>query len=121
MMFNNLLNSAFTIIPTQVVQVKRFIDNVVDDAGYLIPDYEEDLIDIKASIQSVPADEMKALGLDFTKRTMKLFTSFDVKSLNTLKQSDIIIYEGIEYDVSTPEDWRRQDGWQSYLLVERKQ
>lgn len=116
-MFNNLLNTAMGIIPTQQVEWHRFKGQVNDPILGNKPTYHEPVL-IKGSFQSVDAKDVQEMGLDITRNYRKLYTSHKVENVQRGTMPDIIVYDNKKYSIVGDTDWFAQDGWKSVLCVE---
>ena len=117
-MFNNLLNQALKMIPSQTAVWRRYVGEDIDDAGYSIPMYEDS--EITGSWQAVDTQEIQEMRLTTQKRYQRFYTSNDVKDINRGSHPDIILYNGVEHEVVGDADWYDQDGWKSILCVRRQ-
>lgn len=116
-MFGNLLNTAMKVIPTQTVELIRFIGREQDDEGAFQNTYAPP-VTIRGSFQAVDAQSVKDLGFDSQKNYRRLYTSDDVKGIARGSSPDIIRYAGKRYEVVGDADWYAQDGWKSVYCVE---
>lgn len=137
MMFGNLLNRALTIIPKQKFLYIKFIDTRVNDIG-IKQDFYDRPIEAVGSVQAIQTSMYEKMGLDFSKKYIKVLCSLDVRNFdknNVYKTSqhsfldhnqeqvspDKIIWNNKEYLVENITDWYAQDGWKRIIAVESKQ
>ena len=114
---NNLLNTAFSIIPHQVVQFFGYAGDTNID-GLLIPSYQEP-IEVLASVQALSANSRVYLGFDTSKETLRFFLKIDVSIVNGIskKGSSKIAFNGKEYILESTTNWTAIDGWSECVGV----
>jgi len=116
---SNLLGMAFGVIGQQEVQWERFIGNVENPLGQLVPTYADPEA-IGGSIQSMDARDVQRLGLDMRSTYMTLYTMEPVEGIaKEGRQPDKISYAGNAYDVVGETDWMAQDGWKALVLQKK--
>lgn len=137
MMFNNLLNTALSIIPKQKFLYKKYISTRINDIGI-----KEDLydvpIEVEGSVQAVQKSMYQQFGLDFTKSYIKILCSLDIRNFDknrvyansehnlfdhnqTQTSADKVVWHGKEYLVENVTDWYVQDGWKRIIAVEQQE
>lgn len=117
-MFNNLLNQAFTVIPQQKFTYIQFKGVTVDEMGVKQNEYYAG-VEYNGSVQAVDSKMYQALGLDFSKKYIQVFSSLNIQNVNNNQETpDKIIWNNKEYFVVNCSDWYMQDGWTNILAVE---
>lgn len=116
-MFNNLLNIAMSVIPTQEVEWYRFKDHINDPILGNKPVYHEPVL-IKGSFQATDVKDVKEMGLDINRNYRSLHTSHRVENVQRGSMPDLLVYDGKKYSVVGDADWYAQDGWKSIVCVE---
>lgn len=117
-MFNNLLNQAFTVIPQQKFTYCKFASETVNDIGIKVNVYDNG-VEYNGSVQAVDSKMYQALGLDFSKKYIQVFSSLNIQNVNNNQETpDKIIWNNKEYLVVNCSDWYMQDGWTNILAVE---
>lgn len=117
-MFGNLLNQALSIIPKQKFTYCKYKSNTINDIGLKVDVYETG-IEYEGSVQAVDSKMYQALGLDFSKKYIQIFSSLNILNVNQQQESpDKIIWNEKEYLVVNCSDWYKQDGWTNILAVE---
>lgn len=106
----NLLNMASGLIHFQTAQLRRFTGRVtnaqgLDDSTYAAP------VPFKGSIQPIPKARYEALGLDWNKIYVMIFSSEPLQVIKRDGTGDRVIYAGLEYLCEDEVDWKAQDGW----------
>ena len=117
-MFGNLLNKAFSVIPQQSFTYYKFKTETVNDIGIKQQVYENG-VTYNGSVQAVDSKMYQALGLDFSKEYIQIFSSLNIQNVNRDQQSpDKVVWNNKEYLVVNCSDWYKQDGWTNILAVE---
>jgi len=112
----NLLRLASSVIKFQTVQHFKFLSRTADARGTFVPSYA-DPVNIKGSLQPVPLRMFTALGLDFNKEYVILYTSTDVVTVGRDGSGDRLSYNGKNYVCEDRTDWNAQDGWNGVIAV----
>lgn len=117
-MFGNLLNQALTLIPKQNFIYRKFSSSQINDYGIKVDVYDTDIV-FEGSVQAVDSKMYQALGLDFSKKYIQIFSSLNIQNVNRGQETpDKIIWNNKEYLVVNCSDWYIQDGWTNILAVE---
>lgn len=136
MMFNNLLNTALSVIPKQKFIYMKYIDTRVNDLG-IKEDFYDKPIEAEGSVQAIQQNMYQQFGLDFSRKYIKVLCSLDIREFdknNVFKtsehnfmdhnqkqvSSDKILWNGKEYLVENVTDWYAQDGWKRIIAVEQE-
>ena len=118
MIFNNLLNKAFSVIPQQPFTYYKFKSYTISDVGIKQNVYEEGIV-YNGSIQAVDSKMYQQLGLDFSKKYIQIFSSLDIHNVDNEQETpDKIVWQNKEYLVVNCSDWYAQDGWTNIIAVE---
>lgn len=118
MMFNNLLNQAFRVIPQQNFTYLKFKSESVNDIGIKQNEYYAG-VEYNGSVQAVDSKMYQELGLDFSKKYINIYSSLKIQNVtNEQETPDKIIWNNKEYFVVSCSDWYVQDGWTNILAVE---
>lgn len=118
-MFNNLLNKAFRVIPQQKFTYFKFNSDTVNDIGIKVNVYDNG-VEYNGSVQAVDSKMYQALGLDFSKKYIQIFSSLNIQNVNSNQETpDKVVWNGKEYLVVNCSDWYGQDGWTNILAIEK--
>lgn len=112
----NLLSLALGVIGAQPVTWARFIDRTENSAGYQVPNYAA-AVAIQGSVQPIAKRLYQALGLDFEKSYVTLYTPAGVVTVGRDGSGDKITYNGATYLCESATDWSAQDGWSAVVAV----
>jgi hypothetical protein len=110
----NLLKLAQKVIRATDVSYYRFLSRSNNAIGHWVSTYAEPET-IKANIQAVPREKYKDLGLDFTKKYIKVWAVTDFDLLDRGKASDQIVYNGRLWEFKSDVDWSSIDSWNEGL------
>ena len=117
-MFNNLLNQAFTVIPQQKFTYLKFKAQTINDLGIKQNEYYAG-VEYNGSVQAVDSKMYQALGLDFSKKYIQIFSSLNIQNVNNNQETpDKVVWDSKEYFIVNCSDWYKQDGWTNILAVE---
>lgn len=115
----NLFAIATSAILTQEIVWRRFLGNVENPLGQLVPAFD-DPVTIQGSIQAMDAKDVQRLGLDMREKHSVLYTSHDIAGIaKDGRQPDQIFYGDDSYDVIGETDWMKQDGWKGLVLIKK--
>lgn len=113
----NVLTMALALIPRSTFEVLEWVENTTDDRGIMVDTYAEPVVNV-GHVQAVNRSAYQALGLDFQKRYIKVFTdSTPVGDLYRDRSADIIVWNGQQYKATSTSDWMVLDGWQRITAV----
>jgi hypothetical protein len=112
----NLLSLAQRLIPPQSVAWERMTGRVENAAGYTVPSYAAPA-SITGNVQPVAQSAYQALGLNFERKYVTLYTPAGVVAVGRDESGDRITYNGETYVCESATDWKAQDGWQAILAV----
>ena len=119
-MFGNLLEQALTIIPKQTFTYCKQQSATANEYGNLVPVYDEGT-EYEGSVQAVEQTMYDELGLDRSRKYIKIYSSLDIHNVSDSQDTpDKIIWDGKEYLVVDVESWYKQDGWTKIIAVEQK-
>lgn len=113
----NVLAVALGVIARQPVHLLRFAGNVRQPTGVDLPTYATPVA-ILGSVQAVPRTNYEALGLDFGKDYVNLYTTVLVRAIERDGSGDVFAYAGRYYHAQDRTDWMAQDGWNDVLAVQ---
>jgi hypothetical protein len=116
MILGNLLDLASSVIPTQPFDYYKFIGRQTNDIGIDVVNYELP-ITVYGSIQPVPQNTYMALGLDWQKAYINIYTSKKILDIDRDVSGDKIIFANKEYKCLSNTDWFDMDGWNATLAV----
>lgn len=71
-----------------------------------------------ASVQAVNRAAYQSLGLNFSKRYIKIITDVDVVDLKRDTSGDEFVVGGMRYKITSESSWFVQDGWISCIAIE---
>lgn len=115
-MLGNLLALAQTVIPSQQLTLAKFTGRATNAAGFQVPTFA-DPVPLSGSAQPVPQSRYAALGLDFEKTYITLYTSADVVGVARDGSGDRVTFNGDTYSAESLTDWRTQNGWSAIICV----
>jgi hypothetical protein len=110
----NLLKLAQKVIRATDVGYYQFLGRSNNAVGHWVSNYAEPDT-IKANIQAVPREKYKDLGLDFTKKYIKVWAVTDFDILGRGKASDQVAYNGRLWEFKSDVDWSSIDSWNEGL------
>lgn len=114
---SNLLNRAARLIKLQPVQYYQDIDRDNNSIGLDVTNYLPPA-EISGSVQAVPLNTYKDLGLDFGKNYVTLYTNTPLIGIARDVSGDVFIFNGKTYQCMSTTDWLGMDGWNSVTAVE---
>lgn len=120
MMFNNLLNQAFKLIPQQDFQYCKWESKTVNEQGIMINSYATPVA-YKGSIQAVEQALYEKLGLDWEKQYRMVYASVFMHGVDVSSDQntpDRLLFEGKRWKVIRNTPWYSADGWCGVLVVE---
>jgi hypothetical protein len=118
-MIGNIASLALGVVGSQSVQWERFLRRHTNNVGHKVPQYEP-AKPLRGNVQPVPTARYAALGLDFAKRYVTLYTPAGVVAVSRDEAGDRIAYDGRTYVAIDETDWLAQAGWVAVLCVEVK-
>lgn len=87
-----------------------------DPRGFAVPTFAAG-VPLRDSIQAVPRSAYKALGLDFDRKYVVIYTDNDLLVTERGTSGDQIEYNGARFQLVSDTDWRPMDGWRGVLAV----
>lgn len=118
-MFNNLLNSALSVIPHQQATLLKFKSMTSDPFMGSVAEYYPPQ-QISGSWQSADTQAIHEMGLDITKHYRQFYTSTKIEDVQRGTMPDQLVYGGKKYTVMGDSDWYEQDGWNSIICIEER-
>lgn len=115
-MIGNLYNMARCLIPSDDLEIIRFLGNTTNDVGQEIPSYSEPT-KIDGTFQAVDSKLYEQLGLDLNNHYRVLYTNEDLTEIDKGTSSDRILFNGETYQVLDKNDWFNYNGWIGVLCV----
>ena len=112
---SNLLSQAFTVIAQQVVLYYAFSGRTINSIGQNISTYL-DPISVRGSFQPVSRNLYQQYGLDLQKSYYNFFVEKNVLDLGRNVSPDLVLFNGIVYQVESKVDWFPDDFWDCALL-----
>ena len=117
-MFGNLLEQALTLIPKQTFSYSKFVSFTVNEYGIKQNVYSAP-VEYQGSVQAIEQAMYDQLGLDRSKKYIKIFSSLDIRNVDSSQKTpDKVFWNGKEYLVTKVESWYLQDGWTKITAVE---
>lgn len=112
----NILKLAFGAIPPRKIQWQKFasVSTNPDGTEYAVYDAP---VEITGFVVPVNKGAYKALGLDFTKVYMSVYTLSDVKDNFKQEVPDRLLFDYGVWNVETTKDWYIYNGWKCCLVV----
>lgn len=114
---SNLLSQALTRIAPTEIQWLQFTGRELNDVRQWVSSFA-DPVTILASVQAVPRSRYEALGLDYQKRYINIFSLSNIVDLARTTSGDRFIWGGRLYEVPSKTDWIPQDGWNEVVVVD---
>lgn len=115
-MFNNLLETAMSIVGTQNFMYKKFLSREQNNIGIFNSNYETPIL-IYGQAQAVPRQLYESYGLSFQKDYLMFYISADIMDVSRNISGDIIIYNNKEYQCLSLTNWHPINGWVNVLAV----
>lgn len=113
----NLLELAFSVIPSSTASWEHYIGQTQTDSFATIDAYNEP-VDVSCSIQRVRQDSYKELGLAMGKKYKIVYISENMGCVNDIQNPDLLTFDGRKWVViGDVGDWFSYDGWRSILVV----
>lgn len=112
----NLLALAQGVVGVQPVTWARMTGRAENGAGYTVATYAP-AVAIQGTVQPVPQTKYQALGLDFNREYVTLYTPAGVVSVGRDESGDRIMYNGATYKCESSTDWSGQAGWVAVVAV----
>lgn len=113
-MIGNLLSLAMSVTGTQPVSWAKFKSRSTNSAGHVVPTYYA-ARPITGQAQPISQKLYQALGLDWNKKYITLYTPAGVVSVDREGSGDKITYNGETYLAESDTDWSAQAGWKSVV------
>ena len=106
----NVLAAALQVIPTQKITYKKWIGNLPNHVGMLMPQYA-DPITVDGSIQPASDDTLYKLGIANTGDIYMCYLRGNAVSIADLQSNDVIIgANGEEYNIFRSDKWSGYPG-----------
>lgn len=106
----NVLAAALQVIPTQKITYKKWLSNLPNNVGMLIPQYA-DPITVDGSIQPASDDTLYKLGIANTGDIYICYLRGNAVSIADLQSNDVIIgANGEEYNIFRSDKWSGYPG-----------
>lgn len=112
----NLLGLALGIVGKQRPMLAKFTGQTTNAAGHRVPSYAAPVA-VDASVQPVPQKAYQALGLDFNKEYVSVYTAAGVVATSREGKGDKLTYDGKTYYCESATDWQAQAGWVNVVAV----
>ncbi len=116
-MFDNLLKKAQSIIPKQSFDYLEFTGRTTNEIGIDIATYSA-AVQFFGSVQPIPRKVYQEMGLDWKKNYINIYSSDIITGIERDSSGDKIIFNGVEFQALSENDWQPIDGWQGVLFVE---
>lgn len=114
----NLLNRAFSVIPTQEYTYHKFSNRTTNEYGIDEVTYLS-ATNYSGSLQPVPRSKYEYMGLDYQKRYFMLYTTNEILDIDRDVSGDQFDFAGKRYQcISIESNWHDVDGWCGVLSVE---
>lgn len=113
----NLLKLAQKVIKATDVNYYQFTGRVNNAIGQYEATYAAPVA-IKANVQAVPREKYTLLGLDYSKRYIKVWAITDFDILDRGKASDKIGYQGRLWEFKSDVDWSSIDSWNEGMAID---
>lgn len=106
----NVLAAALQVIPTQKITYKKWLSNLPNNVGMLIPQYA-DPITVDGSIQPASDDTLYKLGIANTGDIYICYLRGNAVSIADMQSNDVIIgANGEEYNIFRSDKWSGYPG-----------
>lgn len=115
-MIGNLLSLALGVVGGHVAQLARFTGRTTNAAGYHESSYAAP-VPIQGNVQPVPQRLYQALGLEFGKEYVTLYTPAGVVAVGRDGSGDKLLHDNEVYLCESTTDWNVQAGWVAVVAV----
>ena len=106
----NVLAAALQVIPTQKITYKKWLSNLPNNVGMLIPQYA-DPITVDGSIQPASDDTLYKLGIANTGDIYICYLRGNAVSIADMQSNDVIVgANGEEYNIFRSDKWSGYPG-----------
>lgn len=119
-MFDDLLEQALELIPSQPFEFCKWLSKTVNEQGIMVNNYAAP-VPCEGSIQAVDQALYEKLGLDFEKQYRAVYASIFMKGTDIAEGQntpDRLVFEGRNWKVIRNTPWYSADGWCGVLVVE---
>jgi hypothetical protein len=120
-MIRNIMGLALSVVGRQPVMWERFRGRTENRAGYWEKSYYPAQRLKDANVQPIPQKMYQALGLDFGKQYMTLYTPAGVVAADRDECGDRITWGGVMWVAESDTDWSQQAGWTAITCVRVKE
>lgn len=119
--FNNLLVTAMSVIPHEILMYEKWLGNTINEIGLDIPQYAQP-VEVEASIQYHIAEKTyTAYGLDLNKNYALINLPAEVVGRSEQQTPDRLTFHGKTWIVVKCNNWYMYDGWVKLIVVWEKQ
>lgn len=113
----NLLSQALTVIAPSACLHFATTGRSLNSVGQWVSSYA-DPVSIFASVQAVPRNVYKMMGLDWQKSYVQFYSISLVQDLTRDTSGDLLEWNGRRYELQSKNDWRPIDGWAGVVGVD---
>lgn len=114
---SNLLNRAARLIGLQTVQYEVFTGSSTNEIGLIVPTFAAP-VPVLGSVQPIARTIIQAIGLDWQKNYVTLYTSHFVNDVARDQTGDQFTFAGKTFQVLSKTDWTPIDGWTNPVCVQ---
>lgn len=109
-MIGNLLSLAMGVVGGQPLQLSKFLGRTTNAAGYHESTYAAPVA-IQGHAQPVPRKLYQALGLNFERAYITIYTPANVVTVARDGSGDKVTYDGATWICEEATTWAAQAGW----------
>ena len=114
---SNLLTTALELICAEPFDYIEYTGTSVNEIGFDVRTYAAP-VTVRGSVQAVDRTEYDQLGLDWTKRYIRIWTETDIDDLYRDRAGDQVRWHNLLWEVQSEDDWHPIDGWNSFTAVQ---
>lgn len=114
---SNLLAQALTVIAPSPITWYACTGRSLNAVRQWVSTFDEGVV-LRGSVQAVPRSRYQALGLDFQKQYINIFTTTNIASVGRDASGDQFSWNGKRYEIPNKTDWIIQDKWNEVMAVE---
>lgn len=114
---SNILKRAQSLINTQNVNYYQFTGNTINSSGIKVKAFAPVVV-LKMNVQAVNRSMYDRLGLDYSKRYVEVWASYNVEDIYRDRSNDEIGFAGRRYAAVSKDDWFPIDRYDSFIAVD---
>lgn len=119
-MLENILLTAFNVIPPESLSYEKFIGNTTNELGYDVPEYADPVITQGSIQQHISPNMYQAYGLSLNKDYALVNLPESVLGTEQQKTPDRLTFHGKKWIIIDNHNWYIYNGWCKVLVVAEK-